>query len=408
MLSDDHFLTIAGSMRAKIFDLDGLEKWEYAKGDPYIRDLRNTSEHVGALTGGTWHPSNRESFATSSQDGIIREWNVERAQKQKTAIVYKSRERRGRSPATAVAYSPDGKLIVGAYQDGTLQIWNAGGNYIRPLVSVSDAHQKGIETSSILFSRDNYTVVTRGEGSDFTKLMVTVWDVRNAKKPVKTAWCLDIVNPEANVIFSQDERLILTGTACPEVKDMGEVVMLDRHTLEVHQTVDGIVSVFYSPTHSVRDAKLAVVKAPKQRAADDDEINRLIITPHALPMFKDEEQRSSKRKRDRLRKDPVASHRPDLPVNGLAKGGRVNMNQQQIVIKSFGKDTTRDEDPREALFKYAGLVESDPLWVSNDGLMNKLLHSKLSMVVSRLSGSRKFKNFNELQIARTRQGFHPI
>jgi hypothetical protein len=39
----------------------------------------------------------------------------------------------------------------------------------------------------------------------------TVWDVRNAKKPVKTAWGLDIVNPEVNVIFSPDERLILTG-----------------------------------------------------------------------------------------------------------------------------------------------------------------------------------------------------
>jgi hypothetical protein len=31
----------------------------------------------------------------------------------------------------------------------------------------------------------------------------------------------------------------------------------------------------------------------------------------------------------------------DLPVNGPGKGGRVNMNQQQAVIKSFGKDTTR-------------------------------------------------------------------
>lgn len=77
-------------------------------------------------------------------------------------------------------------------------------------------------------------------------------------------------------------------------------------------SADGIVSVFYSPTHSVRGAKLAVVKAPKQRAADDYEVNRPIITPHALPMFKDEEQRSSKRKRDRLRKDPVASHRPGI------------------------------------------------------------------------------------------------
>lgn len=97
---------------------------------------------------------------------------------------------------------------------------------------------------------------------------------------------------------------------------------------------------------------------------DDYEIDRPILTPHALPMFKDEE-RTSKRRRDKLRKDPVASHRPDLPVSGHGKGGRVNMNQQQAVIKTFAKDTTRDEDPREALLKYADLAENDPLWVSN-------------------------------------------
>lgn len=33
--------------------------------------------------------------------------------------------------------------------------------------------------------------------------------------------------------------------------------------------------------------------------------------------------------------------RLDLPVSGPGKGGRVNMNQQQAVIKTFAKDTTR-------------------------------------------------------------------
>jgi len=74
-------------------------------------------------------------------------------------------------------------------------------------------------------------------------------------------------------------------------------------------SADGIVTVFYSPTHSSRGAKLPIVKAAKKRAVDDYEIDRPILTPHALPMFKDEE-RTSKRRRDKLRKDPVASHRP--------------------------------------------------------------------------------------------------
>ncbi|KAG1218885.1 hypothetical protein G6F35_007955 [Rhizopus arrhizus] len=381
--SGDSFLVIAGNNRPKIFNRDGFEKSEYAKGDPYIRDLRHTDGHVGALTSGTWHPNDRQSFSTSSQDGTIREWDVEKVRKQKTTIVYKSRERGGRSPCTALAYSPDAKLIAGAYQDGTLQFWNTN-SLLRPAISIADAHQKGTETSSILFSKDNRTVVTRG-GDDTVKL----WDIRNAKKPVKVAYNLDIVNPEVNVIFSPDERLILTGTACPKGKGFGKLVMLDRDTLEVNQSIDvtqssvikvlwhprinqiitgsadGIVSVYYSPTHSQRGAKLCVVKAAKKRAIDDYELDRPIITPHALPMFKEDEARTSSRKRNKLRNDPKASHRPDLPVNGPGKGGRVNMNQQQAVIKSFAKDTTRDEDPREALLKYADVAETDPVWVSN-------------------------------------------
>lgn len=67
--------------------------------------------------------------------------------------------------------------------------------------------------------------------------MNLVWDIRNAKKPVKVAYNLDIVNPEVNVIFSPDERLILTGTACPKGKGFGKLVMLDRDTLEVNQSI---------------------------------------------------------------------------------------------------------------------------------------------------------------------------
>ena len=67
--------------------------------------------------------------------------------------------------------------------------------------------------------------------------MYTVWDLRNAKKPLKTAYNLDIVNAEANIIFSPDEKLILTGTACPKGKGFGQLVMLDRETLEVKESM---------------------------------------------------------------------------------------------------------------------------------------------------------------------------
>lgn len=79
-------------------------------------------------------------------------------------------------------------------------------------------------------------------------------------------------------------------------------------------SADGNIGVYYSPTASARGAKLSVVREPKKRAVDDYEIDRPIITPHALPMFKEERARSTKRKQEKLRNDPKASRRPGTPL----------------------------------------------------------------------------------------------
>ncbi|ORZ14236.1 WD40-repeat-containing domain protein [Absidia repens] len=382
-LSGDVFLGVPGSASIKLFNRDGIEKTEYMKGDPYIRDLRHTAGHVGALTSATWHPTDRQIFATSSQDGTIRIWDVDQKRKQKEVIAYKSRERGGRSPATALAYTHDSRLIAGAFQDGTINLWSSTGPFIRPSIVFPEAHQKHSETSSLLFSKDNFTMVSRG-GDETVK----VWDIRHPKKPVNVQYNLDIVNPEANVIFSPDERLILTGTACPKGQGHGKLVMMDRHTLEIKRTMhigqssvvkvlwhprinqivtgsaDGNVRVFYSPTQSSRGVKMCVVKEQKKRAVDDYEIDRPIITPHALPMYKEERSKSQKRKLEKIRKDPIASHRPDMPMGSRGVGGRVGNNEQHAIIKGLTKDTRRDEDPRAALLKYSESSD-DTQWISN-------------------------------------------
>jgi len=85
-----------------------------------------------------------------------------------------------------------------------------------------------------------------------------------------------------------------------------------------------------------------------------------IVAPHALPMFRDGDDiitamgsMATKRKREKERGDPRKSRRPDLPVTGPGKGGRVGASATQHLVQTLFRDTTRDVDPREALLKYA-------------------------------------------------------
>lgn len=52
--------------------------------------------------------------------------------------------------------------------DGALHMWQTSSNFVRPSMTVENAHVKGTETGSIVFSVDKQTVLTRG-GDDTVK-----------------------------------------------------------------------------------------------------------------------------------------------------------------------------------------------------------------------------------------------
>lgn len=58
----------------------------------YIVDLKQTKGHLSGLTCGEWHPKDKDTILTSSEDGSLRIWDVNnfKNQKQVSFFLYSS------------------------------------------------------------------------------------------------------------------------------------------------------------------------------------------------------------------------------------------------------------------------------------------------------------------------------
>ncbi|XP_078442202.1 transducin/WD40 repeat-like superfamily protein [Wolffia australiana] len=386
----DRFLCVTGSAQAKIYDRDGLSLGEFIKGDMYIRDLKHTKGHITGLTCGEWNPKEKETILTSSEDGSLRIWDVSDFQSQKQVVKPKL-SRPIRTAVTSCAWDFEGKRIVGGVGDGSIQIWALKPGWgSRPDIHIEKAHHDDI--TGLKFSTDGRILLSRS--MDAT---LKVWDLRQMKSPVKVFDDLPNNYPQTNAAFSPDEQLILTGTSVEKNGTSGGLLFFfSRRKLELESRVgispqlsvvrcawhpklnqvfatvgdkkEGGTHVLYDPEVSKRGALVCVGRAPRKVSVDDYQVQPVVHNPHALPLFRD--QPSRKRQREKILKDPIKSHKPELPVTGPGFGGRVGTTKgsllTQYLLKQGGllKETWMDEDPREAILKYADLAAKDPKFIA--------------------------------------------
>ncbi|KAJ3201440.1 hypothetical protein HDU82_008104 [Entophlyctis luteolus] len=84
-------------------------------------------------------------------------------------------------------------------------------------------------------------------------------------------------------------------------------------------------------------------------------------------MYRDDNflsRRGGKRKVSKIRADPVATRKPDRPLTGPGRGGKVGTSLTNHIMKGLIKDTMRDEDPREAILKHAEEAQTNPFWIA--------------------------------------------
>ena len=116
----------------------------------------------------------------------------------------------------------------------------------------------------------------------------------------------------------------------------------------------------YSPQTSLNGAKLLLNKGPAKRPTVEDMSDAVAAPAIIIPgVTRDGEFTSglpNKRKRDKDRQDPRKSRRPELPVHGPGRGGRVGASATQHVVQNLVRDTTRDEDVRAIPFLVSFVV----------------------------------------------------
>lgn len=381
----DTILVISGSAQAKVLDRDGFEVMECIKGDQYITDMARTKGHVAMLNYGCWHPRTREDFLTCSNDGTLRLWNVQQPNKHKAIVKTKQQGGLRAIPSTC-RFSRDGQLMAAGCQDGSLQLWDTRRTLVHPCQALRDAHRRSTDISCVAFAQDGRQLATRG-CDDTLKL----WDLRSGRAaPVHCFQGLDNLYPATDCGFSPDDRLVYTGTS--SASGLGELVFFERDSLRevqrrreptpvarllwhprLNQILAGLssgeVRLHYDTTHSHHGALLCASKVPRVRPAPQGLSQAQVLTPHALPLFREERPRSTRKRLEKARKDPILSYRPDLPVTGPGQGGRIasaGNTLSSYIVRNLGVNKRVDDnlDPREAILKYAKEAAEKPYWVT--------------------------------------------
>ncbi len=216
-----------GSAQPRVFSRDGQEIIQFVRGDVYVRDPSKTIGHTAAVTSVGWHPLEKSIVFSTSRDGSLRSWNVDKGKLSfnmlncSDIVVIKHLRTGRKTIPTCLAVSPN-TLAMGT-ECGSLQIYQYPlVSKLRPQQSVqvsspSDGSKDGSPIISLVYSVDARKIAVR------TKKELTIWNtlsrISNSTPPMAKYENLPIHDNDGvadcstpTMAFSPDGKTICVAT----------------------------------------------------------------------------------------------------------------------------------------------------------------------------------------------------
>ncbi|GAA5901838.1 hypothetical protein JCM8208_003601 [Rhodotorula glutinis] len=354
----------------------------------WCRDNRRKSKHVVVVkskdrggktkvTACAWSADGRW-IAAACEDGAIHTWSTAGNYARPSASCDKAHDKG--TTTSCIAFSPDGKHLVSRGGDGTLKLWNPKA-LKKPLFTATSLPSLNSETNAC-FSPDGQYVLTGTAGARAGVLAGGGEEERARELEKEKERGGEGKERMGRVVVFRTEGLDRVREISISPFSVVRVLWHPKINQILTGSADGSIHVLYSPSTATKGITLAVARAPKARQLEDSFSYAAaggdgegggaggtgpIIAPHSLPMFRDEGEvhsggRGGKRRRERERHDPQKTMKPMPPVQGPGKGGRIGAAATQHVVQGLVRNNIRDQDPREALLKYATADPNDNTW----------------------------------------------
>ena len=335
--SDFKKLFVIGGAKPKIFSRDGQSIVECIKGDPYIRDQRNSKGHFLEVTDGFFIEENPYQMFTCSLDGSIRGWDlnskpfgIEKQLISSTVMVFNSRGNR-RRPLSKISQFKEKQLVSG-FEDGGLVLVDFKNK--NTILSFNDKDLKG-PISAIKILKDLNKVSIRNSS------YFMLFDIR---KPGNVLHKINALTDENRLWIEEsiDKDILLTNMTDSE-KHMSSIIGIDINsgttkTLKTLPTpriaslcltskpdrlmiaLEKKVEILFQENDLLAQIHQEDNKILKKRDLDYEPI---IYVPNNLPLFRD--QVSHKRRRfDKLRNDEKLTQKPMEILTGPGYDGLVS------------------------------------------------------------------------------------